>query len=86
MGICILKEFPEPSEECSQQINGFSEHKSAVLDYQNNETETNLNLSIAHEESFEKNLSGFVSHKLLSEHKCKLKIGLDPEFIIILPG
>ena len=74
MGICILKEFPEPSEECSQQINGFSEHKSAVLDYQNNETETNLNLSIAHEESFEKHLSGFVSQKLFSEHKRKLKI------------
>ena len=66
MGICILKEFPEPSEECSQQINGFSEHKSAVLDYQNDETEENFNLSIAYEESFEKNLSGFVSQKLFS--------------------
>ena len=59
-GICILKEFPDPTQKV-ERSNKFEEHKLAILDYKNNETETNLNLSIAFKESFEKKLSGSIS-------------------------
>ena len=63
MGICILKEFPDQTEEIEPQKSEFEEHKSSLLDYQNNETEFNFNLSLAFKESFEKNLSGYISPK-----------------------
>ena len=61
MGICILKMFPEPTMQKVERTNEFEEHKTAILDFQNNETETNLNLSIAFKESFEQNLAGYIS-------------------------
>ena len=61
MGICILKMFPEPTIQKVERKTHFEEHKTAILDYQNNETETNLNLSIAFKESFEQNLAGYIS-------------------------
>ena len=61
MGICILKMFPEPTIQKVERTNEFEEHKTAILDYQNNETEANLNSSIAFKESFEKNLAGYIS-------------------------
>ena len=59
-----MKEFPEPSKETKQLTSEFAEHKPSVLNYKNNETETHLNLSIAHKERFEKTLSGLVSQNL----------------------
>ena len=73
-GICILKEFPEPPKETKQLISEYAEHKSSVLNYENNETETHLNLSIAHKERFEKTLSGLVSQNLFWEHNRELRI------------
>ena len=70
-GICILKEF---SNESKQRIGVSTEHKSSMLNYKNNETETNRNLSIAHEESFEKRLSGFISQNFVSEYKREVRI------------
>ena len=70
-GICILKEF---SNESKQRIGVFTEHKSSMLNYKNNETETNRNLSIAHEEKFEKRLSGFISQNFVSEYKREVRI------------
>ena len=70
-GICILKEF---SNESKQRIGVSTEHKSSMLNYKNNETETNRNLSIAHEEKFEKRLSGFISQNFVSEYKRELRI------------
>ena len=63
-GICILKEFLDQTEEIEQRTSEFEEHKSSLLDYQNNETEFNLNLSLTFKESFEKNLSGHISPKI----------------------
>ena len=44
----------------------------AILDYQNNETEENFNLSIAFKESFEKNLAGYISQNNI---KIRFKMG-----------
>ena len=63
-GICILKEFLDQTEEIEQRTSEFEEHKSSLPDYQNNETEFNLNLSLAFKASFEKNLSGYISPKI----------------------
>lgn len=63
-GICILKEFLDQTEEIEQRTSEFEEHKSSLLDYQNNETEFNLNLSLAFEENFVNNLSGYISTKI----------------------
>ena len=67
---------PESTTQNMERTNEFGEHKTAILDYHNNETEAELNLSIAFDESFERYLAGYISQ---NNSLCHIDLTWDSE-------